>query len=97
MRPLFSLKVRPRPLARRAMAACIGDIVQPLLDVLSHGRFAGEALAIQAVLLDVLHAGFHLALALRVVTLTGVDPVASGGGVLMETLVQGQLAIALVD
>src|SRR5690606_35246719 len=60
-------------------------------------RLAGEALAIQTVLLDVLDAGFHLALALGVIALAGVDPVAGGGGVVMEALVQGQLAIALID
>src|SRR5690606_7034000 len=47
--------------------------------------------------LDVLDPGLHLALALRVVALTGVDAVVSGGCILVEALIERQLTILLVD
>jgi len=67
MAALLGLEMRTGLATRGAVAADIGYLVEPLLDMGPHLRLIGEMLAIEAVALDVFDAGLDLALALRIV------------------------------
>src|SRR3546814_14110066 len=82
---------------RRAVHACVGDSLEPIIQVLSDGGLVLEVLAVEAVTLDVLDPGLHLALALRVIALAGMDAVPDGSRILVEALVQRQLTVLLVE
>src|SRR3546814_1023117 len=84
-------------LPRRAVHACVGDSLEPIIQVLSDGGLVLEVLAVEAVTLDVLDPGLHLTLALRVIALAGMDAVPDGSRILVDALVQRQLTVLLVD
>src|SRR5690554_3990430 len=65
--------------------------------MLTHMLLIPEDLSIQTVLLDVLHARFDLAFALRVISFTGVYPESGCRRIRMEALVQRQLPVLFVD
>src|SRR3546814_14895262 len=77
-------------LPRRAVHACVGDSLEPIIQVLSDGGLVLEVLAVEAVTLDVLDPGLHLALALRVIALAGMDGVPDGIRILVEAVGQRQ-------
>ena len=80
-----------------AVDADIAHALNPVLHVLAHVFLILEYLSVKAVLLDLLYAGFHLALVLRVIAFTGMDPEPSSDRILMEPLVEGQFPVLLVD
>lgn len=79
------------------MDADIGHALNPVLHVLAHVFLIPEGFTVESILLDVLHAGFHLALALRIVGFAGMDPEPRRGGIIMESLVEDQFPVMLVD
>src|SRR5690606_11267693 len=64
---LQRLEMRSWMLSRRAVQACIGHRLKPVMQVLANGVLVLDLLTVEAVALDVLDPGLHLALALRVV------------------------------
>lgn len=91
------LKRFPRRFTGGAVGAEMGHLIDPVLDVFTHMRLIPEDFAVKAILLDVLHAGFHLALALRVIAFTGMDAEPGCGGIRVEALVESQFPVLLVD
>src|SRR5690606_30122076 len=94
---LQRLEMLPRMLSGRAVHTRIGYGLKPVMQMLVNGVLVRKLLAIETVTLDVLDAGLHLALALRVIALTGMDTIASRGCILVEALVERQLSILLAD
>src|SRR5690554_5178300 len=62
----------------------IGYTLNPVLHVLAYVFLISEDFTVEAILLDVLHAGFHLALALWIVAFAGMDPEPDRDGILVE-------------
>ncbi len=79
------------------METHVGDLFQPVLHMLANMGLIAEGLPVEAVIFDILHPGFHFALALRVVAFASVDAEPRCRGIRMELLVKGQLAVLLTD
>ncbi len=94
---LIPFEAFPRWFAGGAVDADIGHALNPVLHVLTHVFLIPEDFTVEAILLDVLNTGFHLALALRVIAFAGMDPESSRGGILMKPLVERQFAVLFVD
>src|SRR5574337_869559 len=88
---LVGIKPDAGRLTGGAVSADVGHLVQPLLQVGAQLGFIAESLAIQRVLLDVLHPGFDFAFALRVIAAARLYPQAGGRRVFVETLIDGEL------
>ena len=65
--------------------------------MVSNRLLAGKVLPIKAILFNVFDPGFHLAFALRVIALTGMDSEPDRGGIRVKTWVGLDLPVLLVN